>query len=370
MSQFKNIITNLGNNEKLKSIIPVKVRSVFRNYSNLYEYNLQNWKKRNPYTGTGKEFEFNGKSDLIVGIIYDYSHRHVNYMKACEELNISYKVIDLFSNNWVDEIKNHNINNYFVWPSTYSNVWKTVLDERLHYLENNFNKNVFPENLSTWLYESKRRLRDWFYINKIKTPKTYVFYHKNEALDFINSTKFPVVFKADLGAGATGVRILKSKIEATKLIKQLFYKTFVPDRLDSRETQWGYIMFQEYIDGVDEWRVAKIGNSFFVRIKEKVGEFHSGSGNINWAKPRVEILDLAKQVTDIGNFDSMGVDIFESPKGELYVNEIHTVFGVKELDGDKNEGKWLFENDQWVFHQGYYSKYQFALERVKFVLNL
>lgn len=371
MSQFKNIITKLGKNDRLKKIIPVKVRSFLRNHSNLYEYNLQYWQKRNPFTGTEKEFEFKGDNDLIVGIIYDYSHRHVNYMKACIELNISYKVVDLFSNNWIDEIKkNKNINNYFVWPSTYSNVWKAVLDERLYYLETNFNKKVFPENLSTWLYESKRRLRDWFYLNKIKIPETFVYYHKTEAIDFINSTKYPVVFKADLGAGATGVRIIQSKKEATKLIDQLFYETFIPNRLDPRETQWGYIMFQEYIEGVDEWRVAKIGDSFFVRLKEKVGEFHSGSGNINWAIPRTEILDLAKNVTDIGSFNSMGVDIFEAPNGSLYVNEIHTVFGVKELDTDENEGKWLFENNKWNFYKGNFSKYQFALERIKFSLNL
>lgn len=371
MSLYKNIITNLGKSDRLKRMVPVKLRSFFRKHSNLYAYNLSNWKKRNPYIGTSRETEFTGNTELKVGIIYDFSHRHVNYMKACEELGISYVVVDLFLNNWIDRVKDlKDIDHYFVWPSTYSNVWKNLLDERLMHLEHNFQKKVFPEYLSTWLYESKRRLRDWFYLNEIKIPETYVFYNIDEAKEFVNSTPYPVVFKSDIGAGATGVRIIKSKSEAEKLVDKLFFETFVPDRLDSRESQWGYIMFQQYIADVEEWRVARIGDSFFVRLKEKVGEFHSGSGNIEWAKPRTEILDLAKHVTDIGNFKSMGVDIFESPNGELFVNEIHTVFGVKDLSDDEDEGKWVFEMNEWKFYKGSFSKYQFAKERIEYWLTI
>ncbi len=371
MLGLKNLITKLGNNSGLKKLLPIGFRDFLRNRSNLYEYNLKNWKTDIPLIGTDKEFEFKGKSSVTVGIIYDFSQRHVNYMNACINLGVSYKVIDIFSNNWIQFVENNpEIEHYFTWPSTYSNVWKTVLDERLMYLEKHFNKNVFPENLSTWIYESKRRLKDWFYLNNIKIPETYVFYHRDEAMDFLNKTKFPVVFKSDLGAGGTGVQILKTKSEAKKLVNQLFYKTFIPKRLDPRETQWGFIMFQEYLKDVEEWRISRIGDGFFVRLKEKVGEFHSGSGKINWEKARPEILNMAKKVTDIGNFKSMGVDIFETPNGELYINEIHTVFGVKKLETDENSGKWTFENDKWSFEQGEFSEYQFAKERITYVLGL
>jgi len=371
MSGLKNLITKLGSNNNLKKLLPVGFRDFLRNKSNLYEYNLKNWKSENPFIGTDKEFEFKGNSSITVGIIYDFSHRHINYMNACVSLDISYKVIDIFSNDWIQTVQKYpDIECYFTWPSTYSNVWKTVLDERLMYLEKHFNKKVFPENLSTWIYESKRRLRDWFYLNNIKIPKTHIFYHRNEALEYLNKTKFPVVFKSDLGAGGTGVRILKTKNEAKQLVDQLFYKTFIPKRLDPRETQWGFIMFQEYLKDVEEWRISRIGDAFFVRLKEKVGEFHSGSGKINWEKARPEILNMAKEVTDVGNFKSMGVDIFETPNGELFVNEIHTVFGVKELETDENSGKWTFENNKWSFEQGEFSEYQFAKERVSYVLDI
>ncbi len=371
MLGLKNLITRLGSHNGLKKLLPVDLRNFLRNKSNLYEYNLKNWKLSNPLIGTDLEWEFKGDSLITVGIIYDFSQRHANYMNACISLGISYKVIDIFSNDWIHIIeKNHEIEHYFTWPSTYSNVWKTVLDERLMYLEKHFNKTVFPENLSTWIYESKRRLRDWFYLNKIKIPKTYIFYHRKEALDFLNKTEFPVVFKSDLGAGGTGVRILKTKDEAKELVNQLFYKTFIPKRLDRRETQWGFIMFQEYLKDVEEWRISRIGDAFFVRLKEKVGEFHSGSGKINWQKARPEILDMAMQVTEIGNFKSMGVDIFETPNGEIFVNEIHTVFGVKKLETDENSGKWTFIDGKWNFEQGEFSEFQFAKERVSYVLGL
>ena len=66
----------------------------------------------------------------------------------------------------------------------------------------------------------------------------------------------------------------------------------------------------------------------------------------------------------------MGVDIFEAPNGDLCVNEIHTVFGVKELSDEENEGKWVFENNDWKFYKGSFSKYQFAKERIKYSLSI
>ena len=109
MSLYKNIITNLGKSEKIKKMVPIRLRSYLRRHSNLYLYNLSNWKKQNPYIGTTKETEFIGDQNIKVGIIYDFSHRHVNYMQACEELGVSYKIIDLFSNDWINQVENQNI---------------------------------------------------------------------------------------------------------------------------------------------------------------------------------------------------------------------------------------------------------------------
>lgn len=43
----------------------------------------------------------------------------------------------------------------------------------------------------------------------IPHPQTYVFYNKNEALEYLNNSKYPIVMKSSIGASGTGVFICK-----------------------------------------------------------------------------------------------------------------------------------------------------------------
>ena len=55
---------------------------------------------------------------------------------------------------------------------------------------------------------------------------SYVFYTKKDALNWIEKTTFPKVFKLRGGAGATNVKVVKSKSEAHKIAKRGFGRGF------------------------------------------------------------------------------------------------------------------------------------------------
>jgi hypothetical protein len=120
--------------------------------------------------------------------------------------------------------------------------------------------------------------------------------------------------------------------------------------------------------------MVRIGDSFFGHPKGRVGDFHSGSGNVLWDVPSSKHLDLLFDLTEHGGFHSMNVDLFEAPDGRLLVNELQAVFGasysVDQLRVDGEAGRFVREEGQWVFERGDFARNACANERVRFALKL
>ena len=74
-----------------------------------------------------------------------------------------------------------------------------------------------PDKFASQLEGSKSFMKDLCKKHNIPTAKFGVFTNLNEALDFINSNKVPIVVKADGLAAGKGVTICKSIDEAIKL---------------------------------------------------------------------------------------------------------------------------------------------------------
>ena len=150
-----------------------------------------------------------------------------------------------------------------------------------------------------FIYENKRNLSYWLKINNIDAPKTFVFYHKNEALNYLKTATYPIVAKLNIGASGNGVKFLKNSNEAEEYIKQafsnnglefksgpklkkgnllkkvnkvLFKKGFLSNRMKeykalSVENQRGFVIFQNFVKHDYEWRCVRIGDSYFAHKK-------------------------------------------------------------------------------------------------------
>lgn len=352
-----------------KKNIPGWVRDIATTFVDMEKRRKQQWLANNPFLGTEYEKGYNFNSKHTVGILADIAHEHQNYIAACVELKVSYKVVDVHKNNWVEEIEKSGCDVFLVWPTIYTPIHKQFWDERLYILCNLLHKNIFPFYNELWVYESKRRTRDFLAINNLPHPKTDIFFEKEEALEFARTVSYPIVLKTDQGAGSKGVYIIRSQSEAEENIKTAFKQGISLKRTSKYERHKGYVVFQEYLADCQEWRLIRVGDDYFCRYKIKKGEFHSGSGSIVWAKPPEVLLNSIKEITDKHGFRSMNIDYFETTDGRYLINELHALFGGRVLKDEELNGKYNYVNGKWEFTKGDFFRNRCANLRVNYILN-
>ena len=156
---------------------------------------------------------------MRIGILTDFYNEYKLYEKSCIELGVDYVIIDFLSQNWLENINNNlDCDGYMVRPSHDFQEHNDVYMERLYFLNTTMNKKIYPSYNELKLYENKRNMATWLEIHDISHPETKVFLDKKKALKFLDNTEYPVVFKSNTGAGASGVEIVKSKAKANKIM--------------------------------------------------------------------------------------------------------------------------------------------------------
>ncbi len=313
------------------------------------------WAKSNPFVGTENEYSYQGKTDFTLGIIYDPAHYHRYFMAACQDLRISYKIVDILKDSWIEEIEKSNCEGFMVWPHLNSFVLKEIIDERIFLINKYLKIPVYPNLEAISILDNKRRVRDWLLANKFTPPKTWCFTEKKEALEFIDKTTYPIVFKTVKGSVSHGVSIILNKAKAKKLVHQCFGKGVYPFRMDRRNVQWDFILFQEYLEDCDEKRVIRIGSNYFIIDKVRGNsKYHSGSGYMKWGEQDDYFLNKTKEITDKGGFTCMNVDFLVDKKGNAYVNELHALFHGPKIEDRSNIGMYLLDelSNKWIKREG------------------
>jgi hypothetical protein len=157
------------------------------------------------------------------------------------------------------------------------------------------------------------------------------------------------------------------------MVRAAFGRGIVPRVWDHRDRQQGSILFQVFVPHDYEWRIVRIGDDYLCRRKNRIGDFASGSGGIEWAKPDEGVLSFAEEITNRGGFTSMGVDLFvESPGGSkerFLVNELQCLVGAKVLLPSELMGRWRRDGEAWRFEQGDFYRNACANLRVAHVLR-
>ena len=130
---------------------------------------------------------------------------------------------------------------------------KPLVDGLVDYLEN-FKIKVFgPNKMASQLEGSKiftKKLCEKF---NIPTAKFGIFQNKNEAKQFLNITKFPIVIKANNLASGKGVYICNDKDESKIAINEIF---------DGKFGQTNQLLIEEFLNGEEM--------SFFTIHDEKI----------------------------------------------------------------------------------------------------
>ncbi len=341
---------------------------------------------------------------IILGNEVDNDHDF--WVIACEnnKKKLNYQVINLTANNWLEEINKSRGDFFLAKPSGLSSPFKQIYDERIYILNRVLGHPVFPSLEEILIYENKRFLSGWLAANEIPHPFTRVFYFKIEAIDFISSCEFPVVAKTNIGASGSGIWILKNRSEALDYINRGFHGSGAPRRwgpnfekagvikrginyifhpfdikrkintyqTKKHDRQKGFVIFQEYIPHDFEWRVVRIGDSFFAHKKLKIREKASGSVIKKYDNPQLAILDFVKKITDKHRFFSQAIDIFESHDRGYLINEMQCIFGQSDpyqMLVNGKPGRYRFLNDKWVFEEGEYARTACFGLRLEYVLE-
>jgi glutathione synthase/RimK-type ligase-like ATP-grasp enzyme len=341
-------------------------------------------------------------------LVNELDDDHMLWIKACEKFKdkVEYRIVELTNNNWLREIQSKPVDFLLAKPGGLSSQFKQLYDERIYILERVLGYLVFPSAEEIFIYENKRFLSFWLKANSIPHPKTDVFYYLEEADKFFVETSFPVVGKTNIGASGSGIQILKEIAAARHyaretfqgrgsrqrtgpnfskggLLKRGFHYVLHPKDVSkklfiyksrSQGLQKGFVIFQQFIPHEFEWRVVRIGDSYFAHKKLKKGDKASGSLLKGYENPPLDILTFVKEITDKHHFYSQAVDIFESDQGYL-VNEMQCIFGQSDpyqMLVNGKPGRYRFIDNTWVFEEGMFNtneSYDLRLEYLISKLN-
>lgn len=342
---------------------------------------------------------------MRVGILQNQNPDSVDrWIRACEKRQLRHKVIDLTSNYWLEAIKDDSFAFFLSRPPGDIERFKIMYDEKLYIIAKVLRLKVYPSYEECLIYENKKMSSYYFAANDIPHPRTWLFYNYDEAAEFLIQTRYPVVAKSSIGAAGSGVKIIREKETAMKYITKAFKdsgirRRFGPNRVTGSPSKWffkamsdpayfkkkwnsyldrhkdaqyGYVIFQEYIAHEFEWRVVRIGDSYFAYKKLKVGDKTSGAKSLAFENPPLDMLDFVHEISEKNNITCAAFDLFFS-NGRYLINEIQTLFGhIKDhiLEVDGKPGRYIHQNGRWIFEQGNFNtnesydlRLQVALDR-------
>lgn len=219
----------------------------------------------------------------------------------------------------------------FFWRAKHDPKFRDLAKRFISLFDTRLGKKTFPSFEDYWHYDDKMAQSLIFQKLNIPSPKTYIFYNKEEAIDFVEyKAKLPIIYKAISGAGSSNVGLLKTKSNAKRYIKKAFNKGI---KTSSRENlQRYYVYFQEYLkDNDGDYRIVCYGKDImlgFFRANRPKAKFASGSGIFDFREIPQDVLSFVYSVHEKLSFPIvMSYDVMKDNSGNLIITEISVIFG-------------------------------------------
>lgn len=301
-----------------------------------------------------------------------FSDRWIDY---CEKNNIPYKLVNAYDSDIVDQISDCTA---FMWHHHHADYRDCLFAKQLLYSLQKKGMKVFPNFDTTWHFDDK--VGQKYLLEAIGAPlvTSYVFYTKKEALEWINKTTFPKVFKLRGGAGSANVKLAKTKSQAKKFILKAFGRGYTQfDRLGylkERYSKWrqgkdtfigvckgiarlfipvefakmhsnekGYAYFQDFIpNNTFDIRIVVVNEKAFAikRLCRKDDFRASGGGSLVYDKQQIDerCVQIAFEVNDKIKSQSIAYDFVFDKENIPLIVEIS--YGYAAPAYDKCEGYW------------------------------
>ena len=246
---------------------------------------------------------------------------HQSYSKrwfelAAQQQGIEAVAVDVFAQNIIEQIAACDA---FMWRYDPSAIPRLYADRLLHAVEDGLHMPVFPSRKSRWHFEDKIGQAYFLSAAGFPIPATHVFWTRDQAVNFCDTTSYPFVLKLANGDKSSNVQLVRNRSDALYYVEQLFnwgcvslgYKPASRGRLALRHLraafqmlrgqnpyglnpyvnlQHGYFLAQEFVPNNDfDVRVTITGDRAFVfRRFNRPGDFRaSGSGRVDWDPKQV-----------------------------------------------------------------------------------
>jgi len=287
------------------------------------------------------------------------------WIEYCQKHNINFKIVNCYDNDIVEQLKEFDA---LLWHWDQLDFKSLLFARGLTYVLDRSDFIIFPDVKTSWHYDDK--VGQKYLLESIDAPlvKSYVFYDKSSALNWIDNTQFPKVFKLRSGAGSYNVKLIRTKDEARRYANIAFGKGFFPlskkSVLDERiwtfkknrdlksfldiskgiyryffpneiyknlPVEKNYIYAQDFIDGCDhDIRVFVIGDRALTKKRfTRKGDFRaSGSGLMTWDEIPKECIVKAFEVVDKLGVQSLAFDFVKDKDGYKIV-EISYIASVR-----------------------------------------
>ena len=306
------------------------------------------------------------------------------WIKYCDENNVDYKIVNCYDSNIIEQLKDCN---GLMWHWSHMDYRAQNFARQLIISIEKIGIKVFPSLNTCWHFDDK--LGQKYLFESINAPlvQSYAFYSKVDAINWVEGTSFPKVFKLRGGASSQNVKLIKNEIEAKKLVKRAFSKGFPlvdkkaglkqrlwvlrrdknikavfhlmkgfirlvwqKEGLDLLPRQKGYIYFQDFIpkNKYDD-RVVIVGNrAFAVRRYVRKNDFRASGSGVKDYKPDMFSKDSISIAFDIAKkigAQSLALDFIYDKKNKPYVVEMSYAYIIGEFY-DNCPGYWD-ENLNW-----------------------
>jgi glutathione synthase/RimK-type ligase-like ATP-grasp enzyme len=141
------------------------------------------------------------------------------WIKYCDENQVSYKLVNCYDYDIVAQLDDCR---GLMWHWNQNDYKAALFARQLTISLEKKGIKVFPNVNTAWHHDDK--VGQKYLLEAVGAPlvKSYVFYTKKEAIDWLDKSTFPKVFKLRSGAGSINVSLAKTKQKAKRLVKKAF----------------------------------------------------------------------------------------------------------------------------------------------------
>lgn len=312
---------------------------------------------------------------------------NAKWIQLCQEKKINHIIVDCYDPNIIDILKKEAIT-HLMWGFHNSLPQDLIVARSVLNSARAMGIKTFPDYSDGWHFEDK--VAQKYLLEAVGAPvvKSWAFFDKKKALQFIDNDNLPIVAKLRKGAGSYNVVLLRSRHSAKKYIRKMFGKGLTPslvmkqvsDKFKAIATrrktnvniphlinnfrneirkkhlfpkEVGYVYFQEFLpNNKNDLRIVVVGNrawGFYRGVRPN--DFRaSGSGLIDYETSiPIEMIETSFNVANKLKTHSICFDYVKSPNGQYQIVEI--CYGYVGEAIYKCNGYWDYNLN---FHKGHF----------------